>query len=269
MTDRSPEPGTLLAYLDGELPAAESEALEARLRAEPALAAELDHLRASAASVRSALASLDVPARQRARRPWTDPDATTARAAVRRRPIRPWARAAMVALALGAGAASALPGSPVRAWLATAWERVTQRAPAGVPPDGAPTDAVADDAVRAGVSVPANLGRVVVSLPPLAARTEVVVRLEEAGAVWVRAGPQARYVTAPGRIEVQSPGELIEVTLPAGLSEATIQAGDRILLHKSLSELDLRGPVSDSAAAEIRFRVDPDRDPRTPPGSSG
>jgi anti-sigma factor RsiW len=271
MTRQGPGTGTLLAYLDGELPSHESAALEARLETEPGLRADLERVRASVLSAREALARLDVPVRWPERRPWVEPAVSgeEKRSGVSRS-ARPWARAAMVALTLGLGAASALPGSPVRAWLAQGWERLAADRPSVEPP-GPPSDPAPESpaGIAAGVTVEAQLGRVAVSLPSLPVGAEVVVRLTEAGPIWVRAGPDARYLTGSGTVVVHDPGPQTTIILPRGLSEATVEAEGEIILRKILSRLDLYGPVYDSTSNEVRFRIDGENATRTPRDPSG
>jgi anti-sigma factor RsiW len=198
--------GRLQAYLDGALVGGERNEVANHLAECTACEAELALLAGAAADFTTAVGVLDVtPPLERAELAmgWR-------RRGAERRGVgaaRPYLRAAMLVLGFAATASAALPGSPLRSWAARAW----QGAPAASPPTAAvpdlPAQVEADE--PAGISILPREGEARVVITTLAPGGRVRVRLGEGSQVTLEAsggGEDARFRTAPGRIEAMGGG---------------------------------------------------------------
>lgn len=153
-------------------------------------------------------------------------------------------RAAAVLL-VAAGAVSALPGSPVRQWIA-----------------GDETGPVADPTVRvapaqeaqsAGVTVPvASTGiRVMVnSLGPLD-RLEVV--WVDGGSARVDAPSGSRFSYAQGRVEALVAGGPVRIELPRSGAPVTLEVDGIPYLTRTGDVVEVTGPVGERTDARILF----------------
>jgi hypothetical protein len=133
----------LVRLMDGELDAAERGRLERALQADPTVAQRLALLERRARRFSARLLELDG-----AMPPAPTPGVLPIRMTPRRRPAaaaNPWLRAAAIA-AVGLGVV--LGAEPLRAWLASGWERLT-----GTPGAHAPAPALTDAPSAAGGAI--------------------------------------------------------------------------------------------------------------------
>lgn len=243
-----PTDGDLRAYLDGEAPAEDAGVIRRHLEGCAPCASRAAELRSAEGLVSTALEGLD-PAI----------DAEGARAQVReklagggRRRTRPaarWslARAALLILALAGGAAAAIPGSPVRAWLGEALERIGGESPAPAPASG-------EDEL-AGVRVEPSAGAVRVVLVGAGPGTRIRVRLVERTAAAVFAGRGTRFGTGPGSVEARLEGDEARVEIPRAALLATVTVNGSVFFRKTTEGVELPGPVQDTVESEFRFRL--------------
>jgi len=244
--------GQLLAYLDGELSAAERAAVSDHLAACAACAEELGVLEEAGSRLTASLRLLDsvapaptpleaVYARARAERV----------AAVRRTLLR----AAGIVLFLAAGGVAALPGSPVREWVELVWERraelfggARQERPPAIVAEPIGIDAAPVD------------GRIHIALVDLPEGTEVRIRLVDSPVAWVEApaggDPPVRFLRGPGRVEVSGGGAgVVRVDLPRGATEARVEVDGRLRAFKDGDTLRFIEQGQVVAGEETTFRI--------------
>lgn len=252
-----PTDGELRAYLDGESPPREGERIAAHVdRCAPCAAREAE-LRAAEAEASRALAPLDprvdpTPARARVRRSLAGHGEGNGRVAPDRWPV---ARAAVVvlALAVAAGAAAAIPGSPLRAWVDAARERLTEPDPAPQVPAGtAPREGREEPA---GVRIEASAGSVRIVLAEVGPGTRIRVRLVDGAGAGVFGGPGTRFRTGPGTVEARVSGDEVRVEVPRSATRASVTVNGRPFFLKTGDRLELPGPVRDTVESEFRFRL--------------
>lgn len=225
-----PDEGRLQGYLDRELPLDGMEEVERHLLRCPPCQARLDELRAAAERVSRALGELDPP---------ETPDVGAAlwnvrRLRARRRSEahrRRLAAAAVVLLFMGAGAAVALPGSPVRDWLAGS---------------GDPPVAVESSEATSGAAVALALeeGRAVVHAEDLGAEVRVHVRVIPGSELRVEAPPGAAFRSGSGRIEVSGGDDegvlRVEVPAEARLVQVRLDGETRVEFRDGTLRVDGR-----------------------------
>lgn len=251
-----PDEGTVQALLDGELDPAARAAAERHLASCAACASAAAELRAARDRLRFALRAADVVA-----------PVEPARAAVRRRAAaagagrelrRGLARAALLVLGVAGIAYAAVPGSPVRAWLAADAPAVHEPvAPLAVEP---PAERPVEPAVS-GISIRPEDGRVRVVLSASDPALRVHARVGDGELVEVEAtgaAAGARFRTGPGRIEVvgAGPGE-VHVVLPRAARTAVVEVNGRVRLLRQDGRMQLLGPVEQDDASGVVFRVAP------------
>lgn len=255
--------GTLQAYLDDELSAAERSEVEVHLDVCGDCAAQLGELKGAAGLLASALALM----------PESNVALLEARAGVakRAREARPevvrtsgigWSlsRAALLVLALAAAASATIPGSPVRRWIE---ELLVAEAP---PPAEAPPAIEAPPPVPPPVRAPAEVtvaiqqGEIRVALSRLGDAVQIRVRFVEGDRASVQASGAAaggRFTTGPGRIELigpDSPGGEVLVLLPRVATRAEVSVNGRAYLEKDGTSVRLLQPAADTAGSELLFR---------------
>jgi hypothetical protein len=155
-------------------------------------------------------------------------------------------RAAAVLLVV-TGAVSALPGSPVRNWIAGPAEPVHM-----VP--AAATETF-QEAATSGVAVPVPAGgiRVVVtSLGPIGPLE--VVWIDEATAR-VDAPAGSRFTYGEGRVEAMVAGGPVRIELPRAGATVAIEVDGQPYLTRSGGQLQVTGPVGERSEAGILFTV--------------
>lgn len=245
MTTTHPTDGDLRAFLDGEVGPDERRTTREHLRGCRRCRDAADAMREAEEEVRRALALLDPPARADEARRGVEarlrPSFGPARSAV--------AKAALLILALGAGASAAVPGSPVRAWLGAAWSSVTGEQS---PPGAAVT------AAEAGVRVAPSEGRIRVELSGVADGTPVRVRLTDRPTAGIAAPAGARFRSAEGSIRATLDGTSsaaaeVRVELPRAVDRADVTVNGLPYLRVRGGEIQLPGPVPERSGDDYLF----------------
>lgn len=253
---KHPDEGRLLAYLDDELGAEERREVERWLREVPGAAAELEAVRRRNELVTATLARVPVRiadpdrVRERLRERVAEP---VGRTPVRR---RSWqnrsglAQAAVLVLFLAAGAAAAVPGSPVREWLGDAFDG---REPTDEVAVTAGTDEGRD---HPGVRIRPVEGRLLVVLTGLrGGDLEVKLVDEDRGAVY--APPGSRFRSGDGRVEVDVEGGPVRVELPRAAREASVRVDGLVYVEKRGERVEFPGPEGKVETDIYRFPATP------------
>ncbi len=228
---RHPDPGTLQAGLDGELPEIEAEEVRVHLEGCPGCREVVLRLTHAAATTSAALGMLSDPVSSgdrisldRARWEVRRRRASARGSGLRRRS----AAAAAILVLVAGGAAAALPGSPLRTFFAGV----------GGATDGSTTvnAAAATDAMpgTAGVAVGFRDGTVQVALESAPAGTLVELQVVEGDRVEVLAPEGARFDAGSGSVTVDlgnTSGTGVLVRIPAGPGEVVLRAGMRQLVR--------------------------------------
>lgn len=265
------EDHTLQAYLDGEIVAEPRERVDRHLKGCAECRERLAVLDALATGAAQALARLD---EGRA-------DSAAARAAIRRAHARNlsdrrrrWtAAAAVTVLFLGAGVASAMPGSPIRAWLAGLADddpgvvAVTEVAESREEPA-----AQEEDPTRVSVEVPMLEGSVVVAFLAPGAGSEIEVRLVDGEVGSVRAPATARFERGEGVVGIDLGGTAggIEVTLPRSARNGSLTVDGRTLVRIDEGEPSFPGPTPETEEdGSVRFRLGEEASGGTPADPQG
>ncbi|MEE8594833.1 MAG: zf-HC2 domain-containing protein [Gemmatimonadota bacterium] len=246
-----PAEQTLLAYLDRELPFDERSTVREHVQVCVECSRMLDELAAATRSFADAISALDVPAPALLA---PIPAAATITPLRRRRASRRPLLAAALIIIFVAGAGAAIPGSPLREWLARSVELVTG-GPSEEPSD--PTTPVSGQRAGSPAAVSVRpldgLVRIIITQP--APETTIRVRLLDGGtaSVW---SVEGRYRTAPGEIEVlgAGPGEVV-ILLPRTVPSAEVELDGRLVATKEGSDFRLLIPAADSSDAEVSFQV--------------
>jgi hypothetical protein len=261
--------GTLQAYLDGEVRAADHAGVEAHVATCPPCRSELDTLRRLSGELHDALALIDSPAPvERAAAAFAAQRRTVPIAS--RRNAGHWTRAsvlkaATLILAFAGVASAAVPNSPLRRWVSGAWDRVsalfsqpqvaeqTPPAPAVVPPSPAP---VAQEPVGGMGIRPDMNGNVRVVLDAPAQDVSVTVRLVDGNQVSVRTTSQKGYRIGSGLLELRNVGGSdVTIELGRAVPHAAIEVGGRVWYTRDGDNLKLLGPVSESSDDSVRFNA--------------
>ncbi|MDH3207264.1 MAG: hypothetical protein OEO79_11665 [Gemmatimonadota bacterium] len=192
-------------------------------------------------------------------------EATAAKAGVRARvraagqpAPRRWAsqhlgRAAALLL-VTAGAAAALPGSPVRSLLRSPATEPEVAAPAATLSESAP-QALAVDAASSGISIAVLDGPVHVVVRGAAAGSELLVTWTDETAASVRAASGSRFTYAAGRVEVDASRGTVSLELPRAATRVSVEVDGRLYLSGSPEALEVAGPTVERTRESIRFRV--------------
>ena len=249
--------GILQALADGELDGGERRAAEVHLAGCGACAAEQAALRVDHATLGAALARADV----------APPTAAAQMSLRRKRAAAQWAgqgrrallRAAVLVVALGGVAFAAVPGSPLRSWIAGDAPAPARGELPALKPRTAPAPVA--HAPAAGVSILPDGGAVRVVLNGAARGLLVRARLSGGELAEVSASgaaAAARFRTAPGRIEVLGAGAgEIRIDLPRAAEAAVVEVDGRVYVAKEGAELRVTTPGAPSATApEAEFRVE-------------
>ena len=246
---------TILAIRDGADAGAQA---REHLETCATCATALEEATRRAASIQESLSALDRP---------IEPTAAKAgvRARLRTRTARKASRwsgwhlgRAAALLLLTAGAATALPGSPLRGILLPA---VLQGTPASEPaaqPDAAAESSatVSPALVDAGIQVALPDGVVDVVVRGADPGTELVVEWSDQAAARVTAPPGSRFTYSAGRIELDTARGEIRVALPRAARAVSLQVDGRPYMGGSPSALEVTGPTVERTEQSIRFRVD-------------
>jgi anti-sigma factor RsiW len=247
--------GQLMAYLDGQLSAAEEAAVRGHLRSCPACARELEALREASTLLSASLRVLDAAAP--APRPVVPLAVRTggARVAAARRTLL---RAAGIVLVLAGGGAAALPGSPVREWARAAWDRGKALFGGSAPVATSPASEPAASSVGVD-AVPVN-GRIRVSLVGMAAATQVRVRLVDRSVAWIEAaeivGAAPQFVRGSGRVEVVGgSARAVRIDLPRGVTHAEVVVDGRVRVRKEGELLRVADGGEEEAGPQLEFAI--------------
>ena len=211
---------------------------------------ELGEAERRAQLIAETLSSLDEPV-----------DVPSAKAAVRRRldarreEVRPrtaWRRGhlgrAAAILLLTAGAASALPWSPVRHWWVEERPAITSAPePAGAGPQAATP--------VAGISVAVPEGRIAIIVRNAEPGTVIDVVWVDRAAARVSASSGSGFTYADGRAEVEAAPGPIRIELPRDAGFASLEVDGRVFLERSAEGIAVFGPAVERSEAGIRFVV--------------
>ena len=244
--------GVLQAYLDDEVASGTRAAVAAHVDACTACASRLEELRELASTFTSAVQFGDVQSqprvevaslRARARRTgWGGPVAA---------PRTAWLRAASIVVAVSAVAAAAVPGSPVREWLASAL-RDEPDAPAQQAPS-APAPAVSGPEERGAMHILPADGRIKVEIQGATGGTVVRVHLGDDERASVEGNWQSLRTRAGIMTVVGGTGEL-EIVLPRKAQSATVEVDGRTYVQKNGDQLKFLGPKADTVGGDVVFR---------------
>jgi len=264
-----PSDAMIRAFLDGEARGAEAE-----IRAHLSVCAgcrSLAHEQVRREAVLAeALSLVDVL-----------PPMERARAEIRRRERAPgrWAglvrrnlpRVASIAVLLTAGAAAALPGSPIRTWLTREWaERSGSGDSAAVTTltsEEPASDAETGEVERVGATIPYTPEGIelrVSGLSPEASLTVLLVQGAEAG---IFSAEGTRFRSQSGRLEAEAPPGDVTVEIPVASPGVRLVVNGEVYLRKTGEVLEILGPVSTRTQTEIRFSSS--RDGANAPASGG
>jgi len=220
----------------------------------------LEELRGRRDTVARALEALDVPtdleaARVRVRERVTAGTAERAGAVAmkprRSRALWSLSRAAGLLLVTAAGL-SALPGSPVRTWVAGLVERVGPEMPAEA--TAAPSSPTTEPEVT-GIRLAVAGGPLRVVVIGAEAGAEIRLRWVPGADAAVFAPVGSRFTSAEGRIEARVTAGTVRVELPRGVVPVSLEVGGRIYLRATDAGLDVSGPVTERNTSEIVFRI--------------
>lgn len=241
----------LLSYLDDELPRAERQAVARHLDLCDECVSKYRGLRLAAERLTVALQLIDRPP------PQLEAAALLGKKESRGRLIWAYpalAKAAVLLLAIGGASAAAIPGSPLRSWVGTAWTEARSFLGIGSDPSAEPARPEAVPSATSRVSVAPLAGRVRVNIVDPSPETLVRVRLVDESQATVSA-PGARYRTGAGWIEVHDPGPAeIVIELPRSATTATIEVNGRPAAVKLGSNLQRVGAPSEGSGSELLFR---------------
>lgn len=258
--------GRLTAYVDGELSAAEAEAVERHLSACVACRGDADALRSGRQRVRAALsdheldratveAARRVRARLAARPHGAGPRSTGSAGRSAALPLvwasrSPLLKAALFVLFIAGGAAALVPGSPLRSWIEGGGSEPAEAPPAIVPQ----MEEARPEAAQAVLSArPAN-GSLRVSLD-LPDGTDLRVTFVDGDRAMLFAQPETRFTSGEGILEATVTGGSVHVQLPRGVPEVSLLVGGEVYLTMQSGRFDLTVPAVDSSDAELSFRI--------------
>lgn len=250
-----PDEGLIRAFLDGEA-GREEEGLRSHMDECAACSVVAQEQRRAMDTLRDALALLDVePSGGRARERVLRTASERRRLAGRLRRSLP--RAAAVIVFLAAGAAAAMPGSPVRQWALAGFRAAfgsQERSPSApvASPDVAP-EAPPAGPETVGATLRATsegLELRVVGLRPGALLRVVLVEGDQAG---IFAGEGTRFRTESRRMEAAGPPGDVKVEIPGGAADVILYVNDRVYLRKTEEVLEVPGPVLSRTTDEIIF----------------
>jgi len=251
-----PAEGEIRAFLDGEA-TGDLEELGAHLEACGQCGALAQVQSRAVAAVAEALSLLDIEPRleeARARILRMEGELRGPGAKLRRN----LPRAASFAILLTAGAAAALPGSPVRRWVLKGWEAVSGPegpvlAPAqglgeGGGPEGAPADAG-----MVGATIPVGPDGLELHLADLGRGASLRILFVEGSQAGIFAGEGTRFRSEAGRLVASSPPGDVTMEIPLQAPRVSVVVNGETYLRKTEGGLELLGPVRTQTPSEIRF----------------
>jgi hypothetical protein len=167
-------------------------------------------------------------------------------------------KAASIAVLLTAGAAAALPGSPVREWIwgGSGGSSGSNQEPAtvsGPPSEESPSAFAPETPGLVGASLPVKEGRMTIRIEEVKEGAEITVQLVAGDQVGIYSGEGTRFRTGIRLVEARgAPGNL-RVELPQGSGECEIVVEGQVYLRQVGGELEVLGPVQSQTPSEIRF----------------
>lgn len=254
--------GTLQAWIDGELTEVGAAEIHEHAARCATCSAELRALREADSRFHAALAELPASS--------VVADFATLREIRRRgrgtglRRLVPasLARAAMLLLALAGVVAAAVPGSPLRRWLADVIEPEVAEPQAVDTPAVAPAvpAPVAPEPVQeTGRFVAPDNGRIVVRLIAPAPGLEIHLRLVdelEAGVTWNAADEDARSRQTAGTLEVTGLDRgPVTIRIPRSVAEAIVEVDGRVWWQKQGADIRIPGPAHQDTGDGIVFQA--------------
>jgi hypothetical protein len=250
--------------LDGELATSAVEEIRSHVQSCERCRSLVSALEGASVETATALRLLDV-----------EPDLSAAKVSVRskgeERPasdsfFHTWSlpKAASIALLLTGAAVTALPGSPVRRWMAEGWQALTgsseladhERNPDAISED--PTISLPDQATpETGAGISASAEAVEIWIHGLSQEADLRVLWTDGEEAWVYAGEGTRYTSTASRLEAFDPPGTVRVEIPRTVRRVVLGLDGEILLRKSGGELEILGPVQERSPSEIRFEPGP------------
>jgi hypothetical protein len=259
-----PDEGMIRAFMDGEASGPWQD-LGAHLTECPQCAALAEGQVHALETLVEVLSCLDVePAMERARARVLEKEAESRRLGVILRRNIP--RAASFVVLLTAGTAFALPGSPLREWLARTWE--TASGPGKAAPEASPAPAGATTAPEmVGATIPATSDGIELTVLGLPEGSSVRVVLVEGDRAGIFAGEGTRFRSEARRLVASEPPGDITMEIPRGATLVSVVVNGELYLRKTGEGLELLGPVRNRTPTEIRFG--PSDRGANPPSSDG
>jgi hypothetical protein len=160
--------------------------------------------------------------------------------------------AASLAFLITAGALSALPGSPVRSWVADQWGSSRTASPSEPLALTGPGNQAAETDLAGATILPTADG-VNLYIRGGSGEAEVIVRLVEGEQAGIFAGEGTRFRTEEGILEAVDPPGEVRVEIPRGITSATLFVEGRIFLRKTADGLEIPEPYLTRTENEIRF----------------
>jgi anti-sigma factor RsiW len=168
-------------------------------------------------------------------------------------------RAAVLVLGAAGVASATVPGSPVREWLGSVWQRdraVTVSAP---PSPAPPSESMPPDLPIAGMSVLPVDGEVQIRVEAPDPEVRIRVRLSDGDQVDVQASGAAAgslFRTGPGRIAVveAGPGE-VRINIPRSTRKATLLVDGTLYLLKEGEQVRILATAADTMGTEFILGV--------------
>ncbi|NJD20868.1 MAG: hypothetical protein FIA95_16490 [Gemmatimonadetes bacterium] len=175
-----------------------------------------------------------------------------------RRALWGLSRAAGILLVTAAGL-SALPGSPVRAWIGRlVGPAAEERTAPATAPAPAPAAAAAEaPPEEAGVRLPLAGGPLVVVLRGASPGTEIRVTWVPGDEAALFAPVGSRFTSGEGRLEAALAPGPVRVEVRRGVSPFSLEVNGSVLLRSSPQGLEVGGSVVERGAAGITFVVPP------------
>lgn len=247
-----PDEGQIRAFMDGETEGLEPK-LESHIRECPRCAALVREQEDTLAVLSESLSLLDTP-----------PPLRRARAGIPlpSRPRRPWIfsrrdlpKAASIAILLTAGAAAALPNSPIHQWVARAWEAVPGEShPETLPPPPSPeSGATRRDGEMAGASLVVKEGGLTIRIDGMQEGAEILVLLVGGDQAGLFAETGTRFRTESGLMEARDPPGSVTVEIPRTGQMVELLVEGVLFLRQRGGEFQIPGPVKERTPTEIRF----------------
>lgn len=256
-----PDEGLIRAFKDGEIAGRPGE-MEGHLATCPQCARLAAEQEAVLATLGEALSLLDLAppvGRARARFLHAQTSGRTPWGLVRRN----IPRAASFAVLLTAGAAAALPGSPVRDWVVRGWEAISDGGSVTAVPQAPLPEALSagpegtGHPELVGATIPVAAGDIRLHIEEMAPGAEIRVLLVDGDRAGVFAGEGTRFRTEEGVLEARGAPGPITVEIPRGAPSVEMRVNGVTYLWMRGETLDLSGPVVERSPNEIRFGPSP------------